>query len=619
MLPGEIGIVLLSEVGTERKQHMSRFSWYVFVGLLVVSQSALTAAPLTTAFTYQGQLRSDGSPANGLHDLRFRLFDAAVGGAQVGAAVCLDGVDVVSGLFNVSLDFGAQFNGDRRFLEIEVRADGTPGNCAAGVYSPLTPRQELQAAPYALGVRLPLVEQFDAAGSDIQITNNGTGRVLQATRGGAGGLSAIRADSAGDSALWGQGSTATAEGVTAISTGGAPALVAQSQGATGRAANVNITNAANPDPALFAATAGTGSAALFDGRVELGANGSNDGELRVFHSASTEPQIRARATTSGGYVDLFDETGAFHSGFEADTAGTGGFAYIYRSASNQGFTVDGNTGANEPRVTISGSARSVVFDMADSGNASVELPTDAIAATECFDEPGVASNANSNGVAIASTALTTILSRTITVPAAGYVLVLGTTQFEVSHTTGTSDTYNLGVSDSSTVLPANQDLLTTVIGALPTGTYEKAVSPHGLFAVPAGANTFYLLGEKVSSASDDATAFDSQLTLIYFATAYGTVTSTALSATSTAATIDPAAPGESAAAVRAGRTELETAQEREESIAANQARIQRELTEMRVKFDALQKELDETLRAQQAAMREARRATSVRPITEGHE
>ena len=39
------------------------------------------AAPLGTAFTYQGQLKSDGSPANGLHDMRFRLFDAAVGGA----------------------------------------------------------------------------------------------------------------------------------------------------------------------------------------------------------------------------------------------------------------------------------------------------------------------------------------------------------------------------------------------------------------------------------------------------------------------------------------------------------------------------------------------------------
>ena len=584
---------------------------------LVGASGASIAAPVGTTFTYQGQLKSADAPANGLHDMRFRLFDAAVAGAQVGPTLCLDGVDVVNGLFTVSLDFGAQFNGDRRFLDIEVRADGTPGNCAAGVYTPLAPRQELQGTPYALGIRLPLDEQFDTGGADIRMTNNGTGRVLQVIRGGAGGLSAIRADSAGDSALWGQGSTATAEGVTAIATGGAHALVAQSQGATGRAANVNIINAANPDPAIFAATAGTGSAALFGGRVDVGR--SHDGELRVFHSASTDPQIRARATSSGGFVDLFDETGAFHSGFEADSAGTGGFAYIYRSTSSQGFTVDGNTGANEPRVTISGSARSAVFDMADTGNASVELPTSAIAAAECLDEPGVASNANSDGVAIASTTLAIILSRTITVPTAGYVLVLGTTQFQIPHTTGTNSLYNLGVSDSSTALPPNQDLLTTVISALPSGTYQKVVSPHGLFVVPSGANTFYLLGQKTAASSPDATALDSQLTLIYFATAYGTVTSTLLNTTTTAATIDPTAPNENAAPVRAGRTELEIALEREESIAANQVRMQRELTEMRVKFDALQKELEETMQAQRAAANEARGAKPIRPIREGDE
>jgi hypothetical protein len=586
---------------------------------LVAVAPSLGATPLGTAFTYQGQLKSNGAPANGPHDLRFLLFDTAVGGAQVGATVCLDGVDVVNGLFTVPLDFGAQFNGSARFLEIGARADNTVGNCAAGVFTALSPRHELRAAPHALGVRLPLVEQFDTADTDLHITNNGTGRVLLATRGGAGGLSAIRSTSAGDSALWGQGSTATAEGVTAVSTGGADALDAQAQGATGRAGDFAITNAANPDPALFAATTGTGSAAVFDGRVEVGASGSNNGELRLFHSASTEEQIRARATSSGGFVDLFDETGAFHSGFEADTAGTGGYAYIYRSSSHQGFTVDGNTGANEPRVTISGSARSAVFDMADTGNASVELPASAIAAAECFDEPGVASNANSNGVTIASTALTIILSRTITVPAAGYVLVLGTTQFEISHSTGMNDLYNIGVSDSSTALPVNQDLFMTVIDALPTGVYEKIVSPHGLFAVSAGANTFYLLGEKTNSTSDDATAYDSQLTLIYFATAYGTVTSTLLNTTATAASIDPAAPGESASVVRAGRTELEIALEREESIAANQVRMQRELTEMRVRFDALQKELEETMRAQRAAASEARGAKPIRPIREGDE
>ena len=95
------------------------------------------AAPLGTAFSYQGQLKSTDGPVNGIHDLRFRLFDAAVVGAQVGSTYCIDGVNVINGLFTVPLDFGAQFNGDKRFLEIQVRADGTPGNCDVGVSHPL--------------------------------------------------------------------------------------------------------------------------------------------------------------------------------------------------------------------------------------------------------------------------------------------------------------------------------------------------------------------------------------------------------------------------------------------------------------------------------------------------
>jgi hypothetical protein len=572
----------------------------------VLAVSAAAQTPLGTVFTYQGQLTDGGSPATGLHDLRFQLYDAALGGAQVGATLCFDGVNVVEGLFTVPLDFGAQFNNSRRFLDIGVRADATPGNCAVGVYTALSSRQELQGAPYALGVRLPLVETFDGAGNNVHITNNSTGRVLLATRSGDGGLSAIRADGAGDSALWGQGSTATAEGVTAISTGGADALDAQAQGTTGRAGDFAITNAANPGPALVAVTAGAGQAALLDGRVDIGASGSNTGELRIFASASANAIARARGVPSGANLDLFDEDGNFMAGFEADSAGTGGFAYVYRSTGSQGFTVDGNTGANEPRVSISGSVRSAVFDMADSGNDSVLLPTGAISSQECFDEPGVASNALNGGVDITSTALTIILSRTVNVPTAGYVLVLGTTQLEINHVNGTGDLYNIGVSDSSTALPANQDLFTTVIAALPTGNYQKVVSPHGLFVVPAGANTFYLLGEKTAATSDDAIAFDSQLTLVFFPTAYGTVIGTLRGGGDGPDDgTNDASDRERGALVRPPLTAEALAAEQIESIAANQARLLRELDEMRRQVESLHRQLAETMAAQQAAANQA--------------
>lgn len=116
------------------------------------AQSALGQTPLGTAFTYQGQLTNADNPATGLHDMRFQLFTAASGGTQVGATVCLDAVNVTDGMFTVSLDFGQQFDGNQRFLQVSVRADSTPANCASGTYTALTPRQPLTAAPYALKV-----------------------------------------------------------------------------------------------------------------------------------------------------------------------------------------------------------------------------------------------------------------------------------------------------------------------------------------------------------------------------------------------------------------------------------------------------------------------------------
>jgi len=107
------------------------------------------AQPVSTAFTYQGDLQNDGAPADGAYDLRFRLFDAAAGGSQVGSTLCVDNVQVVDGKFTALLDFGAQFGGQQRFLDIQVRAD-TGQNCGVTTgYTLLSPRQSLTATPYA--------------------------------------------------------------------------------------------------------------------------------------------------------------------------------------------------------------------------------------------------------------------------------------------------------------------------------------------------------------------------------------------------------------------------------------------------------------------------------------
>lgn len=100
-----------------------------------------------TKFTYQGRLLDAGSPASGNYDLRFTLWDSATCGAglPIGAPAVINPVPVSSGLFTVPLDFGAGvFTGPARWLQIESRLSG------GGAYSPICPRQELTASPYAI-------------------------------------------------------------------------------------------------------------------------------------------------------------------------------------------------------------------------------------------------------------------------------------------------------------------------------------------------------------------------------------------------------------------------------------------------------------------------------------
>jgi hypothetical protein len=80
--------------------------------------------PLTTTFVYQGRLDELGVPASGSYDFRFRLYDALVGGVQVGP-ILYRTTTVEDGLFTVELDFGAVYDGQRRWLQIDVRPTGS--------------------------------------------------------------------------------------------------------------------------------------------------------------------------------------------------------------------------------------------------------------------------------------------------------------------------------------------------------------------------------------------------------------------------------------------------------------------------------------------------------------
>ena len=125
------------------KRKLIRF--IAFTMLMIGSLLTSLAAPLGTAFTYQGRLDDGAFPVNGLYDFNFKLFDAETAGTLVGPAlgVSLDTIAVSNGVFSVDLDFGPVFNGDKRWLEISVNTN------SARPLAALSPRQPLNAAPYA--------------------------------------------------------------------------------------------------------------------------------------------------------------------------------------------------------------------------------------------------------------------------------------------------------------------------------------------------------------------------------------------------------------------------------------------------------------------------------------
>jgi hypothetical protein len=112
--------------------------------LALIDGGELCARAQSTAFTYQGRLNNNGAPANGTYELHFTLYDSA-GGTTVIAGPLTNSPTVVSnGLFTVTLNFGNQFPGENRWLEIGLRTNG-------GVaFIPLAPRQQITSTPYAI-------------------------------------------------------------------------------------------------------------------------------------------------------------------------------------------------------------------------------------------------------------------------------------------------------------------------------------------------------------------------------------------------------------------------------------------------------------------------------------
>jgi hypothetical protein len=270
---------------------------------------------------------------------------------------------------------------------------------------------------------------------------------------------------------------------------------------------------------------------------------------------------------SSGYVfTMFDDEGNASGSLESDSD-TGGYMSLKRNSFEDGFIVNGNNmGLEGTRVDIVGVPSAITLDASAAGDASVELPPDALTSPEILDEPGAGYDWRA-AVYVLDSGIISVAGRTITVPAAGYVIVLGTAEVQIDHTFMTTDTGRFGVSATETDFPNAQNNELTLADSLPTGVYKFPVSVHGVFEVTAaGPNTYYLIATELSG---EISVNKSNLTALYIPTAYGTMDALSASHGDSPSDRDPAL-------------------ERRESREFGQARIERELDAMRERIAELE-------------------------------
>ncbi len=158
-----------------------------------------TALAQGTAFTYQGRLDSGGTPFNGSATFKPTLWDTATNGVLLaGNSPTTVTLEVTNGLFTLSLDFGAQFSGADRWLQLEVATGGGP-------FTTLMPRQLIRRTPYALTADnlSGVLPTASLAGTyENAVTFNNAGNVFSGNGSGLTGVNAATVGGVSGTDLW---------------------------------------------------------------------------------------------------------------------------------------------------------------------------------------------------------------------------------------------------------------------------------------------------------------------------------------------------------------------------------------------------------------------------------
>jgi hypothetical protein len=304
-------------------------------------------------------------------------------------------------------------------------------------------------------------------------------------------------------------------------------------------------------------------------KLVLGKSSTTTGAMNMYSSLTSLPIVQLFGSSNGGTVQVRDEAGNSSAYLKSSTEPGGLLSIARNAAGTSGFYVDGNTGAEEPKVSVLGSSRSVILDMSESGDSSVMLPYSSISNTEMLNEAGIANTKHSGTTVTLDNTIKTIASRKMSFPTSGYALVIATAYLDFWHIAGTFDQFRFAVSDVAGSIPTDQNYYKDYPAAWDTFNFQDFFTIHGYFSVEAGTQTFYLLG---SGAGTSPWVGDCNLTVAFFPTWYGSI-------------------------LKAGEANSPE-QEQEQVDAASTARMQAQIDQLRKEFDAKLKVIEDEMKKQ---------------------
>jgi hypothetical protein len=284
-----------------------------------------------------------------------------------------------------------------------------------------------------------------------------------------------------------------------------------------------------------------GNAHIGDSLV-LGTAGAKDGRLRINRALGGPRGVDIRTDDIGATIKTYSPNGFLISYLGDDGSTEGSYFSLARSGSGLvGFMVDGNyAGTNSPHMSLTGADRSTIFDMSKSGNASIELPNSSVSSLEISNEAGVGNSAIQTNIDLDAD-FKTIRSRGCVFPTDGYVVVIATCELQTWLDGINGETVTLGFSAAAGVIPDYQ-YDKTFLSTTPCCQYIEPITIHRFFQVSAGTTTFYFQGKCTSGLSRVQIA---DLTVLFFPTAYGAISPTAVepgetreASTTTAATME---------------------------------------------------------------------------------